>query len=262
MIYPFDFHIHTDFCDGKDAAEDIVKAAIDKGLKTIGFSSHSYTPFDTDYCMNEQDTKDYFAQIKILKEKYADKIEIFCGIEKDYFSDTDTSKFDYVIGSVHYVKKGENYLSVDLSKDDFVSNVAKHFGGDYFAFAKEYFDTLKDVVNKTKCDVIGHFDIITKFNENGTLFDENDERYQKLALDTVDKLIKNDVIFEVNTGAMSRGYKSTPYPAEFILKRIAEKGGTVCLSSDAHSKEGLGFDFENQYKKLKELGFEKIVTIK
>ena len=45
-----------------------------KGLKTIGFSSHSYTPFDTDYCMNEQDTKDYLAQIKLLKEQYADNI--------------------------------------------------------------------------------------------------------------------------------------------------------------------------------------------
>ena len=88
MIYPFDFHIHTDFCDGKDAAEDIVKAAIDKGLKTIGFSSHSYTPFDTDYCMNEQDTKDYLAQIKLLKEK---GYWIF-GTDMD---GTDYTKLDY-----------------------------------------------------------------------------------------------------------------------------------------------------------------------
>ena len=262
MIYPFDFHIHTDFCDGKDAAEDIVKAAIDKGLKTIGFSSHSYTPFDSDYCMNEQDTKDYLAQIKLLKEKYADKIEIFCGIEKDYFSDTCTDEFDYVIGSVHYVKKGEKYLSVDLSKDDFINNVNEYYNGDYFAFVEDYYDTLANIVNKTNCNIIGHFDIITKFNENNSLFNENDERYKTFAFDCVDKLIKNDVIFEVNTGAMSRGYKTNPYPAEFILKHIAKKGGKVCLSSDAHSKDSLCFDFENQFKKLKELGFEKIVTIK
>ena len=56
MIYPFDFHIHSTFCDGKDSPEDIIKVAIDKGLEAIGFSSHSYNPFDDGNYMNEKDT--------------------------------------------------------------------------------------------------------------------------------------------------------------------------------------------------------------
>ncbi len=262
MIYPFDFHIHTNFCDGKNSAQDIVETAIDKGLCAIGFSSHSYTPFDKDYCMSENDEQEYLAEINALKQKYQDKIKIFCGIEKDYYSNTDTSPFDYVIGSVHYVKKGEKYLSVDLSKDDFIINVNKYYNGDYYAFAKDYYNVLSDVYNKTNCDIIGHFDIITKFNENNLLFDEDDERYKNSALECVDKLIKKDVIFEVNTGAMARGYKTRPYPAEFILKRIIEKGGKICLSSDAHSKDNLCYEFENTIAFLKGLGIKGLQTPK
>ena len=262
MIYPFDFHIHSNFCDGKDSPEIIVKTAIDKGLCAIGFSSHSYTPFDKDYCMSEKDEKKYLIEINRLKKKYSDKIKIFCGIELDYYSDTDTTAFDYVIGSVHYVKKGEKCLSVDLSKDDFIKNVNEYYNGDYFAFAKDYYSVLGDVYNKTKCDIIGHFDITTKFNEDFALFDENDKRYVTSALECVDKLIENDVTFEVNTGAMSRGYKKHPYPAEFILKYIAKKGGKLCLSSDAHSKNNLCYKFEETYQYLKDLGFKEITKVK
>lgn len=258
MIYPFDFHIHSTFCDGKDRPEDIINRAIDMGLEKIGFSSHSYTPFDDGYCMNEKDTDDYLAEIKRLKVKYQDKIKVYCGIEKDYYSDTDTSDFDYVIGSVHYVKKNDMYLSVDLSQEDFISNVNKYYNSDYYAFAKDYYDVLSDVYNKTKCNIIGHFDIITKFNEASKLFDENDEKYKTLALNCVDKLIENDVVFEVNTGAMSRGYRSKPYPADFILKHILNKGGKFCISSDAHSKENLCYKFDDTIRVLEELGINEL----
>ena len=67
-----DCHVHTTYCDGKDKAEDIVKTAIDKGLKTLGFSGHSYTPMDTRYCMSIEGTREYIKEINILKEKYVD----------------------------------------------------------------------------------------------------------------------------------------------------------------------------------------------
>ena len=39
-------HTHSRFCDGADELEDIVLEAINQGFDTIGFSSHSFTPFD------------------------------------------------------------------------------------------------------------------------------------------------------------------------------------------------------------------------
>ena len=85
-----DFHVHSTYCDGKSTLEETVLAAIEKGIRHLGFSGHSYTPFDEGYCMSPSDTKRYVAEIKTLKEKYKDKIKIYCGIEKDVFSDITT----------------------------------------------------------------------------------------------------------------------------------------------------------------------------
>ncbi len=81
---------------------------------------------------------------------------------------------------------------------------------------------------------MGHFDLITKFNENGCRFDESDPRYRSAALEALEALMEKDVIFEINTGAISRGCRTTPYPAPFLLDAIRQKGGRVCITSDSH----------------------------
>ena len=65
-----------------------------------------------------------------------------------------------------------------------------------------------------------------------------------MALEAVDAVMEKDVLFEIDTGAISRGWKTKPYPAPFLLKRIVEKKGRVILNSDAHSRENLLFHFE------------------
>ena len=103
-----DLHVHTTYCDGKNTPEDLVLAALNRGMKCIGFSGHSYTFFDESYCMSKQNTARYRAEIAALKEKYKGKIKILCGVEQDYYSEEPTVGYDYVIGSVHYIKRTEN----------------------------------------------------------------------------------------------------------------------------------------------------------
>ena len=74
-----------------------------------------------------------------------------------------------------------------------------------------------DVYNKTKFDIIGHFDLVTKFNADGSLFDTNDPRYISAWKNAADKLIATPAVFEVNTGGMARGYTKTPYPEKSII---------------------------------------------
>jgi len=62
----------------------------------------------------------------------------------------------------------------------------------------------------------------------------------------------------VNTGAMARGYKTTPYPARFILEEIKSLGGSVILSSDCHDADKLTFAFDESVKLLKEIGFTHV----
>ena len=244
-----DLHMHTAYCDGKDTPEDMVLSAVDKGLDTVGISGHSYTFFDESYCMQKEDIPRYIAELRYLRAKYFDRIHVLCGVEQDYYSDYPTDEFDYIIGSVHYIKVGDEYIPVDESVEILRAAVQKHFGGDVYALCELYFDTVADVVEKTRCDIIGHFDLISKFIEREPLFDTEHPRYVKAWKAAVDRLVTYDVPFEINTGAISRGYRTQPYPDEEMIAYIKAKGGRLILSSDAHSKENIAYIFE-KYESL------------
>ena len=109
-MIPSNYHTHTIFCDGKDTPEELVQEAIRLGCPEIGFSGHSYTAFDESWCMSKEGTKEYKACVRSLQKKYAGQIRILLGVEQDLYSEEPTDEYDYIIGSVHYVKKGEVYL--------------------------------------------------------------------------------------------------------------------------------------------------------
>lgn len=239
-----DLHTHTCYCDGKNSPEEMVLAAIAKGLDRIGICTHGYTAFDESYCIPHEKYGEFQAEIAALKEKYADKIEVLCGVEQDVFSDTETDGFDYVIGSVHYVMCEDEYAPIDEMVDILEYVCDEYFAGDYYAVAESYYKSVALVAEKTGCDIIGHFDLITKFNENGALFDENNPRYIAAWKAAADELLKSGKVFEINTGAISRGYRTAPYPSDAIKKYISENGGKFILSSDAHSTDTIAYEFE------------------
>ena len=255
VSYPkCNLHTHTSFCDGKDSPEEIVREAIGQGLQVIGFSGHSHTSFDPGYCMNPESTIAYRHEIERLKKVYGDMIRILCGIEQDLYTEEPARGFDYTIGSVHYVLCDGTYRAVDLSEKDTRQTVAECFGGDFYRYAAAYYETVAQVARVTDCDIIGHFDLIEKFNEHDRMFATDDYRYRRPMMDALDELLKHDVIFEINTGAMARGYRSMPYPSPYVLRRIAEKRGRVILSSDAHKKEALTYAFEDAVRYARSCG--------
>ncbi len=242
MLSKINFHTHTNLCDGKNSLEEMVKKAIELGFSALGFSGHAYTPCEPEYSMNPDETAIYQSEISRLRRKYGDKIDIFRGIEMDYYSYQNTSCFDYVIGSVHYLEKDGVYYSIDGSVERFV-RTTEAFGGDVYSFIEAYYDTLSDVVRKTNADIIGHFDLIEKFNEGEKFFSRSHPRYIAAAERALDSLLKTNAVFEINTGAMARGYRSVPYPEKWILERIIDGGARVILSSDCHDAEMLDFAY-------------------
>ncbi len=232
------FHTHCTFCDGKNTAEEMVLEAIKLGCEEIGFSSHSYMAHETRWGMPFDVEKKYKAEILRLKDKYSDKIKIFMGIEYDWYSDFDTTDYDYIIGSVHYIQKGDYFIPLDETAEHHKSAIKEFYNGNADALAKEYYSMVAGVCERTNCDIIAHFDIITKFNEREEIYRETEE-YKRTALDAVDILSKKNAVFEINTGAISRGYRTTPYPAPFVLDRIIELGAPVIITPDTHSKESI-----------------------
>ncbi|MBE6991246.1 MAG: histidinol-phosphatase HisJ family protein [Ruminococcaceae bacterium] len=238
------YHTHSTYCDGNDSLEQMTLAAIEKGFDTLGFSGHSYTFFDEEYCMTKENTVRYQQDIASLKEKYAGKIQLLCGIEQDMYSTEDTGCYDYAIGSAHYVKKGSRYLAVDNSAQQFMGQINELYDGNCYAFCEDYFSQISSLYERTGCDIIGHFDLVTKFNEGNVLFDESHPRYREAAETAATKLIAADVPFEINTGAMAKKLRTSPYPATRLCDFIAANGGRFILSSDCHSKNLLDFGFD------------------
>ena len=254
------FHTHTIYCDGKNTPEEMIEKSISSGFSSLGFSGHAYTPFDDSFCMSNENTKKYLETIPHLKKKYKDKIEIYCGTEADLHSEFDQSKYDYTIGSVHYIKKENEYLSVDHSEENTKKIVKDYFDNDYLKYTRAYYETTVHLP-EINPDIIGHFDVVAKFNEGGKFFDETDKKYLDYAFFAIDEIIKKCSVFEVNTGAVAKGYKKAPYPSIPILKRLKEKGAKIILSSDCHDLNYLDFYFDESRALLKEIGFYEAVTI-
>ena len=159
------FHTHTTFCDGRNTPEEIVLAALEKGFSAIGFSGHGYTEFDLRYCM--KNTASYIAEINTLKEKYKGQIQIYLGVEEDAFAAVDRNKFDYIIGSSHYCHIDNTYLPID-SNYDYFKKCLEAFHYDIPLLAETYYSNFCTYIKTRKPDVIGHFDLITKFDELDT----------------------------------------------------------------------------------------------
>ncbi len=251
-----DYHIHTNYSHGECSVEEIIRAAIGMGMDTIGFSGHGYTEFDQSYCMSVENTKKYIAEITEAKKKYAHQINILCGIEQDFYGGKPIAEFDYVIGSVHYVEKDGIYHSVDHTKEIMLDAVNSHFDGDIYSFCEAYYDCVAHVVEATDANIIGHFDLVTKFNEDGALFDAAHPRYAAAWQKAADKLLSAGKLFEINTGAISRGYKTSPYPAFEIVEYLSKGGAKFILSSDSHNAQALCFEFEKWQKELSKIGAE------
>ena len=250
------YHSHTNYCDGNNTAEEMVKAAIRLGCREIGISSHGYSKYDVEWCIKSMDEMErYKEEILRLKEKYKDEIKVYLGIEYDYFCEFPTDDFDYVIGAVHTVVKDGVRLEVDSGNDqEQRDQLQKYYGGDFLAYAKDYYALVADLYRKTKCDIIAHFDLLSKYNEHEDFFSKNDSRYIKIASEACDELLKTPVTFELNTGAIHRGYRTEPYPADFILEKIKNAGRSVIINSDSHSTDTITFWYDEAQSRLNSLG--------
>ena len=238
------YHTHSTFCDGADSPEELVLEAVRLGCPEIGFSGHSYLPEDTG-SMRPEATHAYCNEIRRLQKKYDGQIRILLGIELEYYSEMpDNETFDFVIGAVHYVRKDGLMCPVDESRESFLRNVETVYHGDFYAFAEDYYRTVADVYNRTCCNIIAHFDLVTKYNEGNALFDIANPRYIAAADSALDALLATPAVLEINTGAIARGYRKSPYPDSRILRRWLGAGRPVILSADCHNKRQLLCSFE------------------
>lgn len=253
-------HTHTTYCDGRAAAEEMIKTAVEKGFTCLGFSGHCYTAFDESYAMSPGGTGRYIREIRALQEKYRGVIDILLGTEWDYYGEIDRDDYDFTIGSVHYIRSPltDKYYTVDSTPQELERCLEEGFHSNVMAMLSAYYNSVADMAVNKKPTILGHFDLIRKLNKDGRFFDEESPAYLHLAATALEKAVEAGAVIEVNTGGVYRGYRSTPYPAESLLRRLQALGGRVTLSSDAHDMGGIDFLFAETEQKLAGLGFTEI----
>lgn len=135
------------------------------------------------------------------------------------------------------------------------------FDYDVVRLAKTYYDAFGRYIKERQPDIVGHFDLITKFDEIDISRFLNNREYKELSCKYMRKIAECDVIFEVNTGAISRGFRKDPYPHSDLLHIIRKHNGKVILASDSHDAGTLDSHFDATEEILRDIGFEYVYVL-
>lgn len=262
-------HNHSKGSDGKLTPEEVIKKAISLGWRYIYFTDHYHLPKIVGYDYNNGFfSEKYIEEVKLLQEKYKDKIEICFGVELDWHElveewfRTESKKhdFDYVIGSIHgFSDKAGKFYSIENGKEDWIKG-AKIFGG-VQKYVTEYYKKTKKLVSSGIYDCVAHLDYIKVYNEKGDLFSENDDWYKKEVLEVLDLVKKKKMAIEVNAGGL-RKCKAT-FPSTWIIKEANKRDIPLTFGLDAHWEEHYNNEIMEKLVEIaKEAGYKKIIRFK
>lgn len=262
-----DYHVHTNFSDDSTyPMEEVVKDAIHMGMDEICFTDHVDYGIKVDWDsgleiiyrdgepMANVDYPSYAAQIEILRKRYGEQITIRMGMEFGIQMHTIPQfealygryPFDFILLSVHQVEDRE-FWTQDFQR----GRTQKEYNERY------YEEILNLVKNFQHYSVLGHLDLIVRYDELGVYPFEHVRPYVEEILKEV---IRNGKGIEVNTSSYRYGLPDT-MPSREILKLYKELGGRIItLGSDSHKPEHLGACMEETKEILKDIGFDSFCT--
>ena len=262
-----DYHVHTEYSDDSTyPMEEVVLDAINLNLDEICFTDHVDYGIKVDqdvpnkilYRGNEPyanvDYPKYYDSYLKLKEKYKDKITLKLGLEfgmqmhtiDKYEKLFKRYPFDFIILSVHEVEDKE-FWTQDFQK----GKTQKEYNERYY---EEILNLIKNYHNYS---VLGHLDLIARYDENGVY---PFEKVRPIINEILKIVINDNKGIELNTSSHRYGLKDLT-PSLDILKLYKKLGGQIItIGSDSHKKEHLGAYVDESKKILKELGYKKFCT--
>lgn len=257
----YNFHTHTQFCDGRDTLENMATAAVSEGFLHIGFSPHSPICILSPCNMSRESVDEYIAELERMRRKFGDKCQFYRGMEIDYLSPRHgpSSQFyqdlglDYSIASVHFIRnqKGE-YVDVDGRFDAFARKMKDYFRDDIEYVVKEFYRASSEMLQLGHFDILGHLD---KIAQNASYYKpgiEDEDWYQDLVGEYIENVINSGVVVEINTKA--RVEHKRFFPNERYWKRLKEAGTTLVVNSDAHYADRLNASRDEAFELLKSIG--------
>lgn len=262
MKIDYTLHTHTVGFDGRNSAEDMVRAARARGFKTIGFSNHfivhpdiSKSPMykyalrggyaniysdDAEYSIRR--FGEHFAVVRGLREKYSD-MNILCGMEMDWFQYPEWGRAmgnavarlqpDYIIGAMHFIDRGmDGVLNVhDIKNAPAVESRR---------LLREYYQNLIRLAEFDWRECGFRFNWVAHFN----LPRKVGLHFPEMEAGALGAIARNGVPIELNTALIKNKNYVALGGGDETLKQIAEYKIPTLLSDDTHDVARIGSDFD------------------
>jgi histidinol-phosphatase (PHP family) len=258
-----DYHLHLR-SDAPDAtvAEHFTQAnveryramASERGIAELGVSEHVYRfvqalevwrhPFWASYAHDDLD--EYCAFVR-------GQTDLRLGIEADFVPGREdrtanllqARDFDYVVGSVHFIREG----AVDM--DDYG---VWGTGRSAEEIWRRYFQTIGEAARSGLFDVLAHPDLVKVWGRERPLPEGDLRRFYELAIDGI---AESGIAVEVSTAGLRKRVAEL-YPAPAFLQMCLQAGAPVALSSDAHRPQDVGADYDSALELLEQLGVSEL----
>lgn len=241
----YNFHSHTQFCDGRATMVEMAKAAVAVGMEHYGFSPHSPIPIESPCNMSASDVDAYFEEYKrIASMPELSACRFYAGMEVDYLGRDwgpahpyfKSLPLDFIIGSVHFIptQKGE-LVDIDGHFERFNERMNDKFDNDIEYVVDTFFSQSEDMVRAGGFDIIGHFD---KVGHNASHFApgiENSSFYRERIDSLINLIIDRKCTVEINTKAHAEHERF--FPSERYFDILVDAGITLPINSDAHQPD-------------------------
>ena len=230
---------------------DYAQVAAARGLAELGFADHNPMPeyFD-DWRMLREDLPRYFDEVAQARAEFP-QLNIKLGLECDFIPGREKwieelagmAGWDFLIGSVHYLRQGWEV--------DHPQYVARHEGQAEDIW-EDYWQLYGECIRSGLFDFVGHPDLPKKFGitPKGDL-----RRFYEPA---VSALAETGMAFEINTAGLRRDCREA-YPARPFLELAKAAGVPMLINSDAHTPGDVGAGFEETIALAKSVGFTHTV---
>ena len=250
---PADYHTHTPLCHHAEGSpESYVDAALSAGLTHFGMSDHAPVmpePFD-DWRMLSSDLPGYFDLIKRARTHAAGRLEVRAGLECDWLPGCEAwienlagqFPWDYLIGSVHYLEDWDfdNPKWLGRWADSDVEQVWSH-----------YWKTYAEMAASGLFDILAHPDLVKKFSYRPT---GDLARYYEPVIEVI---AESGKAIELNTAGWHKPCAEA-YPEPEFLRLACSVGIPLVISSDAHSPEEVGRDFDLAREIARSAGYREL----
>jgi histidinol-phosphatase (PHP family) len=229
------------------------KAAEECRISELGVSEHVYRfrqalavwqhPLWRDFALDDLD--EYCGFVR-------EHTDLRLGIEADFMPGTEDSManllqardFDYVVGSVHFIRD----RAVDMEEWSVWGE-----GRSTEEIWRRYFQTLGEAARSGLFDILAHPDLVKIWGSahRGRPLPEGDlRRYYELAIEGI---AESGIAIELSTAGLRKDVREL-YPAPAFLEMCLEAGAPVALSSDAHRPQDIGADYDQALELLEQLG--------